>query len=167
VDRHCALSDRLDAYSVAPYGDASRKESSRLPETSTPSSASGSTVCREEAVGEVEMLSGRLSRNAETVDRPRARQPGMGDHGNVRIPERIDRVLRRFVVTPTCTTCITRSRRTSFGFNLPWWDRLFGPYREAARVLYSCRDRLGPARSRGSQERSRTPGTRSDRSTPG
>jgi sterol desaturase/sphingolipid hydroxylase (fatty acid hydroxylase superfamily) len=56
----------------------------------------------------------------------------MFNHGNIRIPERIDRVLRLFVVTPdmhrvhhSVHAPLTNS---NFGFNLPWWDRLFGTY---------------------------------------
>lgn len=62
----------------------------------------------------------------------------MFNHGNVRIPERIDRVLRRFVVTPDMHrvhhSIEEDEANSNFGFNLPWWDRLFGTYREAARV---------------------------------
>ena len=56
----------------------------------------------------------------------------MFNHGNVYIPEKIDRVLRLFVVTPdmhrvhhSVHAPLTNS---NFGFNLPWWDRLFGTY---------------------------------------
>lgn len=57
----------------------------------------------------------------------------MFNHGNVRIPEHSDRVLRWLIVTPdmhrvhhSIVRCETDS---NFGFNLPWWDRLFGTYR--------------------------------------
>ncbi|MBU0498814.1 MAG: sterol desaturase family protein [Gammaproteobacteria bacterium] len=56
----------------------------------------------------------------------------MFNHGNVRLPEGIDRVLRLFVVTPdmhrvhhSVHAPLTNS---NFGFNLPWWDRIFGTY---------------------------------------
>lgn len=56
----------------------------------------------------------------------------MFNHGNVYIPEKIDRILRLFVVTPdmhrvhhSVHAPLTNS---NFGFNLPWWDRLFGTY---------------------------------------
>ncbi len=62
----------------------------------------------------------------------------MFNHGNVRIPERIDRVLRRFVVTPDMHrvhhSIEEDEANSNFGFYLPWWDRLFGTYREAPRV---------------------------------
>src|SRR5262249_11556965 len=57
----------------------------------------------------------------------------MFNHANVRIPERFDRVLRWFVVTPDMTrvhpSLWPRETTSNFGFNLPWWDRLFGTYR--------------------------------------
>ena len=57
----------------------------------------------------------------------------MFNHGNVSIPSGIDRVLRWLVVTPDMHRVhhSIRSSETNsnFGFNLPWWDRLFGTYR--------------------------------------
>ncbi len=55
------------------------------------------------------------------------------NHGNVRIPLRIDRALRWLVVTPDMHrvhhSILARETNSNFGFNLPWWDRLFGTYR--------------------------------------
>jgi sterol desaturase/sphingolipid hydroxylase (fatty acid hydroxylase superfamily) len=55
------------------------------------------------------------------------------NHGNVRLPARLDRLLRLVVVTPEMHRVhhSTRPRETNsnFGFNLPWWDVLFGTYR--------------------------------------
>jgi sterol desaturase/sphingolipid hydroxylase (fatty acid hydroxylase superfamily) len=55
------------------------------------------------------------------------------NHGNASLPLRIDRVLRLVVVTPDMHRVhhsIDRQETDSnFGFNLPWWDRLFGTYR--------------------------------------
>jgi sterol desaturase/sphingolipid hydroxylase (fatty acid hydroxylase superfamily) len=57
----------------------------------------------------------------------------MFNHGNVRIPLRLDRVLRWFVVTPDMHrvhhSVDPRETNSNFGFNLPWWDRLLGTYR--------------------------------------
>jgi sterol desaturase/sphingolipid hydroxylase (fatty acid hydroxylase superfamily) len=57
----------------------------------------------------------------------------MFNHGNVRIPAGIDRVLRWLVVTPDMHrvhhSILVRETNSNFGFNLPWWDRLFGTYR--------------------------------------
>lgn len=61
----------------------------------------------------------------------------MFNHGNVRIPFRLDRVLRWIVVTPDMHRVhhsIHRNETNSnFGFNLPWWDRLLGTYRAQPR----------------------------------
>jgi sterol desaturase/sphingolipid hydroxylase (fatty acid hydroxylase superfamily) len=57
----------------------------------------------------------------------------MFNHGNVRVSPSIDRVLRWFVVTPDMHrvhhSIDARETNSNFGFNLPWWDRLFGTYR--------------------------------------
>jgi sterol desaturase/sphingolipid hydroxylase (fatty acid hydroxylase superfamily) len=57
----------------------------------------------------------------------------MFNHGNVRIPLGFDRVLRWLVVTPDMHrvhhSILARETNSNFGFNLPWWDRLFGTYR--------------------------------------
>lgn len=57
----------------------------------------------------------------------------MFNHGNVRIPQRIDRALRWLVVTPDMHrvhhSIVVRETNSNFGFNLPWWDRVFGTYR--------------------------------------
>jgi sterol desaturase/sphingolipid hydroxylase (fatty acid hydroxylase superfamily) len=57
----------------------------------------------------------------------------MFTHGNVRVPATLDVLLRRLLVTPemhrvhhSIARCETDS---NFGFNLSWWDRLFGTYR--------------------------------------
>jgi sterol desaturase/sphingolipid hydroxylase (fatty acid hydroxylase superfamily) len=58
----------------------------------------------------------------------------MFNHSNVRLPQRIDRVVRWFVVTPDMHrvhhSVAVRETNSNFGFNLPWWDRLFGTYRD-------------------------------------
>lgn len=57
----------------------------------------------------------------------------MFNHGNVRLPAGLDRVLRWLVVTPDMHrvhhSIVPRETNSNFGFNLPWWDRLFGTYR--------------------------------------
>jgi sterol desaturase/sphingolipid hydroxylase (fatty acid hydroxylase superfamily) len=57
----------------------------------------------------------------------------MFNHSNVRIPSGVDRLLRRLVVTPDMHrvhhSILSRETNSNFGFNLPWWDRLFGTYR--------------------------------------
>ena len=57
----------------------------------------------------------------------------MFSHGNVRIPEQLDRMLRWIVVTPDMHrvhhSVDAPETNSNFGFNLPWWDRMFGTYR--------------------------------------
>ena len=55
------------------------------------------------------------------------------NHGNIRMPETVDRWLRLGVVTPGMHrvhhSVIPRETNSNFGFNFPWWDRLCGTYR--------------------------------------
>lgn len=59
------------------------------------------------------------------------------NHGNVRIPLSIDRVLRWLVVTPDMHrvhhSWHPNETNSNFGFNLPWWDRLLGTYKDQPR----------------------------------
>ena len=59
------------------------------------------------------------------------------NHGNVRIASGIDRLLRWVVVTPDMHrvhhSVLPQETFSNFGFNLPWWDRLFGTYRPQPR----------------------------------
>ena len=56
----------------------------------------------------------------------------MFSHGNVRVPERLDGILRWIVVTPDMHrvhhSVEVPETNSNFGFNLPWWDRMFGTY---------------------------------------
>ncbi|MCZ7584993.1 MAG: sterol desaturase family protein [Deltaproteobacteria bacterium] len=56
----------------------------------------------------------------------------MFNHANLRLPRRADAVVRWLVVTPDMHRVHHSSDRgehdSNFGFNLPWWDRLFGTY---------------------------------------
>jgi sterol desaturase/sphingolipid hydroxylase (fatty acid hydroxylase superfamily) len=57
----------------------------------------------------------------------------MFNHSNVRIPTSLDRFVRGLVVTPDMHrvhhSIKPRETNSNFGFNLSWWDRLFGTYR--------------------------------------
>jgi len=57
----------------------------------------------------------------------------MFNHSNIRIPLGLDRILRWVVVTPDMHrvhhSVVPQETNSNFGFNLPWWDRLFGTYR--------------------------------------
>jgi sterol desaturase/sphingolipid hydroxylase (fatty acid hydroxylase superfamily) len=56
------------------------------------------------------------------------------NHSNIRMPLVVDRVLRWLVVTPDMHrvhhSWHRRETNSNFGFNLPWWDRLLGTYRD-------------------------------------
>jgi sterol desaturase/sphingolipid hydroxylase (fatty acid hydroxylase superfamily) len=58
----------------------------------------------------------------------------MFNHSNVRMPARLDGIIRWIVVTPDMHrvhhSIVARETNSNFGFNLPWWDRLFGTYRD-------------------------------------
>jgi len=62
----------------------------------------------------------------------------MFNHSNVRLPPGLDRVLRWVVVTPDMHrvhhSVEDDEANSNFGFNLPWWDRLFGTYRDQPRA---------------------------------
>jgi sterol desaturase/sphingolipid hydroxylase (fatty acid hydroxylase superfamily) len=57
----------------------------------------------------------------------------MFNHGNIRLPLGIDRILRLLIVTPDMHrvhhSVTIRETNSNFGFNFPWWDRLCGTYR--------------------------------------
>ena len=56
----------------------------------------------------------------------------MFNHSNVRLPKRVDAILRLFIVTPDMHrvhhSIHPSETNSNFGFNLPWWDRIFGTY---------------------------------------
>ncbi|NVD43538.1 sterol desaturase family protein [Qipengyuania atrilutea] len=58
----------------------------------------------------------------------------MFSHANVRLPLRMDKVLRLVLVTPDMHrihhSVIRRETDSNFGFSTSLWDRLFGTYRE-------------------------------------
>jgi sterol desaturase/sphingolipid hydroxylase (fatty acid hydroxylase superfamily) len=57
----------------------------------------------------------------------------MFNHSNVALPPWLDRIARWIVVTPQMHqvhhSIVRAETDSNFGFNLPWWDRLFGTYR--------------------------------------
>jgi len=57
----------------------------------------------------------------------------MFNHSNIRLPAAVDRRLRRILVTPDMHrvhhSIVASETNSNFGFNLPWWDWLFGTYR--------------------------------------
>lgn len=52
------------------------------------------------------------------------------NHSNMRVP--FDKVLRLFIVTPDMHrvhhSVIPSETNSNYGFNVPWWDRIFGSY---------------------------------------
>ncbi|WP_099867892.1 sterol desaturase family protein [Pararhizobium haloflavum] len=62
----------------------------------------------------------------------------MFNHANGRLPPAADRVLRRFIVTPDMHrvhhSSDMRETNSNFGFNFPFWDRIFATYEEAPRL---------------------------------
>lgn len=61
----------------------------------------------------------------------------MFEHGNVGLPATLDRMLRWVMVTPDMHrvhhSWYPEETNSNFGFNLSWWDRLFGTYRAQPR----------------------------------
>lgn len=61
----------------------------------------------------------------------------MFNHGNVGLPRRLDRMVRWLLVTPDMHrvhhSWHPDETNSNFGFNLSWWDRLFGTYRAQPR----------------------------------
>jgi sterol desaturase/sphingolipid hydroxylase (fatty acid hydroxylase superfamily) len=62
----------------------------------------------------------------------------MFNHGNVKLPEGVDGLLRLLLVTPDMHrvhhSTANAEANSNFGFSLPWWDRLFGTYRTTTQL---------------------------------
>mgnify|MGYP006197538521 FL=1 len=62
----------------------------------------------------------------------------MFNHGNLRLPASLDQVLRWFLVTPDMHrvhhSVEDDESNSNFGFNLTWWDRMFGTYQAEPRA---------------------------------
>ena len=58
----------------------------------------------------------------------------MFNHSNVRLPAGLEHIVRWLVVTPDMHrvhhSVLVAETNANFGFNLPWWDRLFRTYRD-------------------------------------
>ena len=85
----------------------------------------------------------------------------MFNHGNVRIPLDLDHLLRWFVVTPDMHrvhhSVEDDEANSNFGFNLPWWDRLFGTYRDQPRAGHTLMT-IGINKFRETRRGARLPG---------
>jgi len=62
----------------------------------------------------------------------------MFNHGNISLPKTLDKYLRLLLVTPDMHrvhhSVEDDEANSNFGFSLPWWDRLFGTYRDQPRA---------------------------------
>jgi sterol desaturase/sphingolipid hydroxylase (fatty acid hydroxylase superfamily) len=62
----------------------------------------------------------------------------MFNHANARLPLGLDRILRLLVVTPDMHrvhhSSIPTETDSNYGFNFPFWDRIFGTYNDQPRL---------------------------------
>ena len=62
----------------------------------------------------------------------------MFNHSNIRLNTTVDKLLRMFIVTPDMHrvhhSVEADETNSNFGFNLPWWDYLFGTYKAQPRA---------------------------------
>ena len=60
------------------------------------------------------------------------------NHANASLPPSVERCVRLLVVTPDMHrvhhSVLYDESSSNFGFNLPWWDRLFGTYKAEPRL---------------------------------
>ena len=79
----------------------------------------------------------------------------MFNHANASLSQRLERWLRWLVVTPDMHRVHHSVRyeesSSNFGFNLPWWDHLFGTYRAQPRLGHAAMT-IGVDAFRSSQE---------------
>lgn len=58
----------------------------------------------------------------------------MFNHSNIKLPHRLDAALRYFIVTPDMHrihhSIIVQEHNRNFGFNFPWWDKIFNTYKD-------------------------------------
>jgi sterol desaturase/sphingolipid hydroxylase (fatty acid hydroxylase superfamily) len=85
----------------------------------------------------------------------------MFNHSNIRLPAQMDKLLRQLVVTPDMHrvhhSVELDESNSNFGFNLPWWDRLFGTYRAQPRAGHTDMT-IGLANFRDPHQVDRLPG---------
>lgn len=57
----------------------------------------------------------------------------MFNHGNINLPVKLDKFIRKIIVTPDMHrvhhSVIVNETNRNFGFNLSWWDKIFGTYK--------------------------------------
>lgn len=66
------------------------------------------------------------------------------NHSNLGLPAGLDRLLRLLVVTPDMHrvhhSVLRAETDSNYGFNLPWWDRLFGTYHAQPKLGHMTMD---------------------------
>ena len=66
----------------------------------------------------------------------------MFNHANASLPGWVERWVRLLVVTPDMHrvhhSVLYDESSSNFGFNVPWWDRLFGTYRREPRLTHDA-----------------------------
>lgn len=66
----------------------------------------------------------------------------MFNHANIHLPARVDRLVRLVIVTPDMHrvhhSVLRAETDSNYGFNLPWWDWLFGTYRAEPAAGRAC-----------------------------
>lgn len=85
----------------------------------------------------------------------------MFNHGNIGLPKSLDKIVRWFLVTPDMHrvhhSVEDDEANSNFGFSLPWWDRLFGTYRDQPRGGHKAMT-IGINKFRDPKQVSRLPG---------
>ena len=68
----------------------------------------------------------------------------MFNHSNVKLSEGVDRILRIILVTPDMHrihhSTDSIEHNANFGFNFPWWDRIFGSYIDQPKATHDTID---------------------------
>jgi len=66
----------------------------------------------------------------------------MFNHSNIKLPSRLDAALRYFIVTPDMHrihhSAEAKEHSRNFGFNFPWWDKLFDTYTDQPSKEYAA-----------------------------
>ncbi len=65
----------------------------------------------------------------------------MFNHGNIRLPQQVDRLVRYWLVTPDMHrvhhSIDSNETNSNFGFCLSWWDRIFSTYQAQPKAGHS------------------------------
>lgn len=68
----------------------------------------------------------------------------MFNHSNLKLPQSVDHKLRKILVTPDMHrihhSTDSIEHNANFGFNFPWWDRIFGSYLDQPKMSHEDMD---------------------------